>query len=63
VLHDDLETACLDALKISPSQARRHAEKFSWAASTEMFAKLFVKAHRDTAPSHQEGIFLKSPAE
>lgn len=37
VMHDDLRTACLAALKIDRAIARAHAEKFSWRAATEQF--------------------------
>lgn len=37
VLHDDLQVACLAALKLDRSQARAHAERFSWRAATEQF--------------------------
>ncbi|RCS59503.1 glycosyltransferase family 4 protein [Parvibium lacunae] len=36
-LHDDLRTACLEALTIQRSQARKQAEKYSWQACTEQF--------------------------
>jgi glycosyltransferase involved in cell wall biosynthesis len=38
-MHEDLRTACLDALKIPREVARAHAERFSWRASTEQFAR------------------------
>ena len=38
-LHENLEDACLAALKISKETARQHAEKFSWRAATEQFVK------------------------
>jgi glycosyltransferase involved in cell wall biosynthesis len=38
-MHEDLRTACLEALKIPREVARAHAERFSWRASTEQFAR------------------------
>jgi glycosyltransferase involved in cell wall biosynthesis len=38
-MNDDLRTACLEALKIPREVARAHAERFSWRASTEQFAR------------------------
>jgi glycosyltransferase involved in cell wall biosynthesis len=38
-MSDDLRTACLEALKIPREVARAHAERFSWRASTEQFAR------------------------
>ncbi len=37
VLHDDLKTACLQALSLDRHQVRRVAEGFSWAAATLQF--------------------------
>lgn len=36
-LHADLQVAVREALKASPDACRRHAEKFSWAASAAQF--------------------------
>lgn len=36
-LHEDLRTACLEALKIDRNIARAHAEKFSWEACSRQF--------------------------
>jgi glycosyltransferase involved in cell wall biosynthesis len=38
-MDNDLRTACLAALKIPREVARAHAERFSWRASTEQFAR------------------------
>jgi glycosyltransferase involved in cell wall biosynthesis len=38
-MNADLRTACLAALKIPREVARAHAERFSWRASTEQFAR------------------------
>jgi glycosyltransferase involved in cell wall biosynthesis len=38
-LRENLEDACLAALKISRVSARQHAEGFSWRAATEQFVK------------------------
>lgn len=37
VLHEDLKTACLAALKIERSHCRPYAEQFSWRACAERF--------------------------
>jgi len=37
VLHEDLRTACLEALKIDRAAARAVAERFSWRRATEQF--------------------------
>jgi glycosyltransferase involved in cell wall biosynthesis len=36
-LHEDLRTACLEALKLRREDASAHAQKFSWRAATEQF--------------------------
>jgi glycosyltransferase involved in cell wall biosynthesis len=38
-MDEDLRTACLAALKIPREVARAHAERFSWRASTDQFAR------------------------
>lgn len=37
VMHEDLRTACLQALKLRREDAVAHARKFSWRAATEQF--------------------------
>lgn len=37
VLHDDLRTAALEALKLDPAECRRYAEGFSWKRCADMF--------------------------
>ena len=37
VMHDDLRTACMEALKIDRAHARSVAERFSWRKATEQF--------------------------
>lgn len=39
VLSENLHDACLSALKISKSDTREHAEKFSWKVASEQFLK------------------------
>jgi glycosyltransferase involved in cell wall biosynthesis len=39
VVHDDLQAACLDALKLDRGHVRAYAEKFSWRASAEEFVR------------------------
>jgi len=36
-LHDDLRTACLNALELKREDASAHAHRFSWRAATEQF--------------------------
>lgn len=36
-LHDDLRTACLQAVKLRREDVAQYAKKFSWAAATEQF--------------------------
>ena len=38
-MNEDLRVACIEALKIPREVARAHAEKFSWRAASEEFAK------------------------
>jgi glycosyltransferase involved in cell wall biosynthesis len=47
VLDDDLQAACLRALAIDRSVARKHAERFSWEACTRQFLEYL----RPIAPS------------
>lgn len=37
VMHEDLRTACMEALKIDRAHARSVAERFSWRKATEQF--------------------------
>lgn len=37
VMHDDLRVSCMEALKISRTAARAHAETFSWAEASLQF--------------------------
>jgi hypothetical protein len=37
VMHEDLRTACLEALKLRREDAVAHARRFSWRAATEQF--------------------------
>lgn len=37
VMHEDLRTACLEALKLRREDAAAHARMFSWRAATEQF--------------------------
>ena len=38
-MNEDLRVACIEALKIPREVARAHAEKFSWRAASEEFAR------------------------
>lgn len=50
VMHEDLKTACMEALRIPREVARAHAEKFSWKAASEQFANHLkpVRVHVST---------------
>ena len=37
MLHEDLRTACLDALKLDREDALARARLFTWRAATEQF--------------------------
>jgi hypothetical protein len=47
-MHEDLREACMQALRIPREVARAHAEKYSWRAASEQFAK-----HLKPVPSAQ----------
>ncbi|MEQ6289577.1 glycosyltransferase family 4 protein [Vogesella sp. GCM10023246] len=52
VLHQDLRSACLQALALDRQQVRQVAERFSWAAATQQF-----EAHLHPRPlGEQEGM-------
>lgn len=44
VMHEDLRTACLQALEVPRSQARRRAEDFSWSHAASLFLSFLVPA-------------------
>jgi glycosyltransferase involved in cell wall biosynthesis len=50
VMHEDLKTACMEALRIPREVARAHAEKFSWQVASEQFANHLkpVRVHVST---------------
>jgi len=49
VLNEDLGKACREALKISRQKVRRHAETFSWAAATAIFASHLIRTRPNDA--------------
>jgi glycosyltransferase involved in cell wall biosynthesis len=52
VMHEDLRTACLEALKLRREDAAAHARKFSWRAATEQFvAHLHPRLRTAKAPA------------
>jgi glycosyltransferase involved in cell wall biosynthesis len=53
VLDEDLRKACLAALDLDRGEVRRYAERFSWAAATEQFARHLMPpaTHGHTAPN------------
>ena len=58
VLHEDLRTACMQALKLRREDAAAHAQKFSWRAATEQFVgHLHPRSGR---PNVQKRVALKA---
>ena len=51
VLHEDLRTACLEALKLSREDALARARLFTWRAATEQFFGHLHPRQRDVACS------------
>lgn len=52
VLHEDLRTACLEALKLRREDAAAHARRFSWRAATEQFlSHLHPRTRLDGLPA------------
>jgi len=52
-LHEDLRTACLDALNLRREDAVAHAQRFSWRAATEQFVShLHARAPRGQTLAH-----------
>jgi glycosyltransferase involved in cell wall biosynthesis len=55
VMHEDLRVACLEALKISRTAARAHAETFSWTEASLQFLGALqligAQASREPAPA------------
>ena len=57
VLHEDLRTACLQALKLRREDAVAHARRFSWRAATEQFlAHAHPRARSDQRTSPPAGV-------
>lgn len=50
-MHEDLQEACLEALKIERSTARAWAERFSWRAASEQFASHLKPLPKTARPS------------
>lgn len=44
-LHEDLRTACLEALKMNPEDCRAQAVEFSWKRCAEMFLENLAPSH------------------
>jgi glycosyltransferase involved in cell wall biosynthesis len=51
-LHEDLRTACLNALKLKREDAAAHARLFSWRTATEQFLSYLHPKDRTHAQSH-----------
>ncbi|MFP3711085.1 glycosyltransferase family 1 protein, partial [Paraburkholderia sp. SIMBA_009] len=56
-MHEDLQEACLEALKIERDTARAWAERFSWRAASEQFAS-HLQPLPKTAYSPAEGAAI-----
>ena len=50
VMHDDLRTACLEALKLRREDAVAHARRFTWRAASEQFLAYLQPRARGTVP-------------
>jgi glycosyltransferase involved in cell wall biosynthesis len=46
VMKDNLQSACLEALKLDPKDAIKHAEKYSWDAVTDVFFQLLTPQYK-----------------
>jgi len=46
VVHEDLQTACLEAVQLSADDAINHAMKYSWEAVTDVFYELLTPQYR-----------------
>lgn len=46
VVNEDLKTACLQAAKLNPADAIKHAETYSWEAVTDVFFDLLTPQYR-----------------
>jgi hypothetical protein len=51
VLHEDLRTACLEALELKREDAVARAGLFTWRAATEQFFSHLQPRKRATAPA------------
>lgn len=51
VLHADLRTACLEAVKLRREDAVEHSKKFSWRAATEQFVGYLHPRSRTAEPA------------
>ncbi|HEX8956505.1 MAG TPA: glycosyltransferase family 1 protein [Burkholderiaceae bacterium] len=51
VMHEDLKTACLEALKVSREAARAHAEKFSWTEASLQFLSALQPIRQQVEPA------------
>jgi 1,2-diacylglycerol 3-alpha-glucosyltransferase/glucuronosyltransferase len=57
VMHEDLRTACLEALELRREDAVAHARKFSWRAATEQF---LANLHPRTPRTDRAGILAEA---
>jgi len=49
VCHDDLKTACLEALKLSAADCVAHAKTYSWEAVSDIFMSYLTPEYKPTA--------------
>ena len=59
IMNADLKTACLEALKLDRAQVRNYAQRFSWTAATEQFARHLTPA---TSHGHATEFTHENPA-
>lgn len=58
-LHDDLRTACLNALELKREDAVAHAQRFSWRSATEQFVSYLHP--RTSAKTQQRSSVIVAP--
>jgi len=46
IVHDDLQHACLEALKLRPEDAVKHAKNYNWEAVTNVFFDLLTPHYK-----------------
>ncbi len=59
-LHEDLRTACLDALALEREDAVAHARRFSWRSATEQFLSYLHPRQRPIEPTQNPAMSQQS---